>query len=158
MPRAGFANRFHSAYRSWQFVGMRRGLGRNLLAGLPIALLGGCASGESISSETKGGASVNLVPANYRAEIIAYQRSYLNDPTGIRSAAISQPTLKNVGTGDRYVVCVRFNSKNPNGPYAGVRDHMAISLSGKLDQMGLARDLCKDAVYEPFPELERLTR
>jgi hypothetical protein len=53
---------------------------------------------------------------------------------------------------------VRFNAKNPNGAYAGVRDQMAIFLSGKLDQMGFARDLCKDAAYEPFPELERLTR
>jgi hypothetical protein len=138
---------------------MRWGLGRNLIvAGLPVALLGGCASGESIGSETAGGASVNRVPANYRAEIVAYQRSYLNDPTGIRSAAISQPALKNVGVGERYVVCVRFNAKNPNGAYAGVRDQMAIFLAGKLDQMGLARELCKDAVYEPFPELERLTR
>ena len=123
-----------------------------------LALLGGCASGESIGPETAGGASVNLVPGNYRAEIIAYQRSYLNDPTGIKSAAISQPALKNVGVGERYAVCVRFNSKNPNGAYAGVRDHLAIFLAGKLDQMGVTRDLCKDAVYDPFPELERLTR
>jgi hypothetical protein len=159
MLRRGFANRFHSAYWSWQFAGMTPGLGRNLiLLGLMIAPLGGCASGESIGAETAGGASVNLAPGNYRAEIIAYQRSYLNDPTGIKSAAISQPALKNVGVGERYVVCVRFNSKNPNGAYAGVRDHMAIFLAGKLDQMGITRDLCKDAVYEPFPELERLTR
>jgi hypothetical protein len=161
MPRCGFANRFHSAHWSWQFAGMRRGAGRDLaLAALSIALLSGCAgSDERLSGpETKGGASVNLVPGNYRAEIIAYQRSYLNDPTGIRSAAISPPALKNVGIGDRYVICVRFNAKNPNGAYAGVRDHMAIFLAGKLDQMGIARDLCKDAAYEPFPELERLTR
>jgi hypothetical protein len=158
MPRAGFANRFHCTRVSWQFARMEREPGRNAIWLGVLALLGGCASGEGIGSETKGGASVNIPPANYRAEIIAYQRSYLNDPTGIRSAAISQPVLKNVGIGDRYVVCVRFNSKNPNGAYAGVRDHMAIFLSGKLDQMGLARELCKDAVYEPFPELERLTR
>jgi hypothetical protein len=124
------------------------------------ALLGGCAAPEEriTGPESKGGQSVNLPPANYRAEIIAYQRSYLNDPSGIRSAAISQPALKNVGVGDRYVVCVRFNAKNPNGAYEGVRDHMAIFLLGKLDQMGVTRDQCKDAAYEPFPELERLTR
>ena len=138
---------------------MRPGLGRNLiLVGLLIAPLGGCASGESVGDQTAGGANVNLAPGNHRAEIIAYQRSYLNDPTGIKSAAISQPALKNVGVGERYVVCVRFNAKNPNGAYAGVRDQIAIFLAGKLDQMGAARDLCKDAVYEPFPELERLTR
>ena len=98
------------------------------------------------------------MPANYRAEIIAYQRSYLNDPTGIRGAAISQPALKNLGNTERYIVCVRFNAKNPNGAYAGLRDHLAIFLAGKLDQMGPTREQCKDAAYEPFPELERLTR
>jgi hypothetical protein len=91
-------------------------------------------------------------------EILAYQRSYLNDPTGIRSAAISRPALKNVGVGDRYVACVRFNAKGPTGAYTGVREHLVIFLAGKLDQMGLTREQCKDAAYEPFPELERLTR
>jgi hypothetical protein len=138
---------------------MSRGLGRNLiLIGLLIAPLGGCASGDSVGAETAGGASVNLVPVNYRAEIIAYQRSYLNDPSGIKGAAIAQPALRNVGVGERYVVCVRFNAKNPNGAYAGMRDHVAVFLAGKLDQMGVTRELCKDAAYEPFPELERLTR
>jgi hypothetical protein len=124
------------------------------------AALAACSTGERDYSgpETKGGASVNIYPEQYRAEILAYQRSYLNDPTGIRSAAISRPALKHVGVGDRYVVCVRFNAKSPSGAYAGVREHLAIFLAGKLDQMGATREQCKDATYEPFPELERLTR
>jgi hypothetical protein len=131
---------------------------KGLLAG--ILLLSGCAGGERDYSgpETKGGTSVNIVPENYRAEIIAYQRSYLNDPSGIRQAGISRPALKNVGVGERYVVCVRFDAKGPNGAYGGVRDHLAIFLAGKLDQMGQTREQCKDASYQPFPELERLTR
>ena len=144
------------------FAGMGRNLRRDLqrhLAWLSVlALLGGCAAGDRTGAETTGGASVNLPPGNYRAEIIAYQRSYLNDPTGIRGAAIAQPALKNVGVGDRYVVCVRFNAKNPNGAYAGVRDQMAIFLAGKLDQMAPSREQCSGATYEPFPELERLKR
>ena len=129
-----------------------------LLIGL--LLLAGCASVEKDYSgpETQGGASVNVFPEKYRAEILAYQKSFLNDPTGIRSAAISQPALRKVGSVERYTVCVRFNAKQPSGGYAGVREHMAIFLSGKLDQMGVTRELCKDAAYEPFPELERLTR
>jgi hypothetical protein len=133
---------------------------KGLLTAFLGAALAACASGERDYSgpETKGGASVNVFPDKYRAEILAYQRSYLNDPTGIRSAAISQPVLKNVGVGDRYVVCVRFNAKAAGGGYLGVREHLAIFLAGKLDQMGVTRDQCKDAAYEPFPELERLTR
>ena len=122
--------------------------------------LAACSSVEKDYSgpETQGGASVNIFPEKYRAEILAYQRSYLNDPTGVRSAAISQPALRKVGSVERYVVCVRFNAKQPTGGYAGVREHMAIFLAGKLDQMGVTRELCKDAAYEPFPELERLAR
>ena len=62
--------------------------------------LAGCASGErdySGPETTLGGVSVNVFPENYRAEILAYQRSYLNDPTGIRSAGITQPALRKVG-------------------------------------------------------------
>jgi hypothetical protein len=128
-----------------------------LLIGL--LLLAGCAGERNFSGqETQGGASVNVYPEKYRAEILSYQRSFLNDPTGIRSAAISQPALRKVGSVERYVVCVRFNAKAPAGGYAGVRDHMAIFLSGKLDQMGTTREECRDAAYEPFPELERLAR
>src|ERR1044072_644316 len=114
-----------------------------------LFLLAGCAGERQFSGvETQGGASVNIFPERYRAEILAYQRSYLNDPTGVRSAAISQPALRKVGSVERYVVCVRFNAKQPSGGYAGVREHMAIFLAGKLDQMGVTRELCKDASYE----------
>ena len=130
------------------------------MAGILGAALAACSTGERDYSgpETKGGASVNIYPEQYRAEILAYQRSYLNDPTGIRSAGVSRPVLKNVGVGDRYVACVRFNAKAPSGGYSGVREHLAVFLAGKLDQMVVTKEACKDAAYEPFPELERLAR
>jgi len=124
-----------------------------------LLLLAGCSSERQFSGvETQGGASVNVFPDKYREEILAYQRSFLNDPTGIRTAGISQPAVRKVGSVERYVVCVRFNPKAPSGGYVGEREHLAIFLAGKLDQMGVTRELCKDAAYEPFPELERLTR
>jgi hypothetical protein len=125
-------------------------MGRTGTILLALALCGCAGEHAYTGPETKGGASVNIFPDNYRAEILAYQRSFLNDPTGIRSASI--------GSTERYVVCVRFNAKAPNGSYAGVREHLAIFLAGKLDQMGATREQCRDATYEPFPELERLTR
>jgi len=124
-----------------------------------LLALAGCGGGSGLSGpETAGGAAANKFPDNYRAEIIAYQRSFLNDPTGIRSAAISQPALRKVGSVERYVSCVRFNAKAPGGAYAGVREHLAIFLAGKLDQMGVAREECRGAAYEPFPEMEKLRR
>ena len=104
-------------------------------------------------------AAANVYPAEYRAELIAYLRTYLNDPTGIREAAISEPALKPVGPGDRYVVCVRFNPKRGGGGYAGTKDHLVIYAGGKLDRyVETAGENCKDAAYAAFPELERLTR
>lgn len=139
---------------------MMRSVGRGAIVAGALALLSGCASSDDrVLTETQGGANINVLPANYRAEILAYQRSYLNDPTGIRGAMISPPALKAVGKStERYVVCVRFDAKNPNGAYSGVRDHLAIFQAGKLDQMGVTREQCRDAAYEPFPELERMTR
>src|SRR5688500_1083998 len=105
--------------------------------------LAACSTGErdySGPETTRGGVSVNVFPDKYRAEILAYQRSYLNDPTGIRSAAISQPALRRVGSVERYVSCVRFNAKAAGGTYTGVREHLAIFLAGKLDQMAVTRE------------------
>jgi len=136
-------------------------MGRGALwVGMLGLALAGCAGGESVlsSPETKGGQSVNVPPANYKAEVLAYLRNYLNDLSGIRDAAISAPALRSVGTGiERYVSCVRFSARTP-GASPGGREYLVVFLAGKLDQMGPTRDQCKDAAYEPFPELERLRR
>jgi hypothetical protein len=102
----------------------------------------------------------NIYPANYRVEILAHLRTYLNDPTGVRDAAISEPAIRPPGTlGARYVVCLRYNVRKSGGGYFGIRDTAAVFVSGKLDKYGApVGDVCKDAVYAPFAELERLTR
>ncbi len=107
----------------------------------------------------------NVLPANYRADLLAYLKTYLNDPTGIREAFIAEPVLRNVGgtttfgATQRYIVCLRFNAKNSVGRYEGSRDRVVVFLGGKLDTMALARgEQCKDAVWLPFPELEKLRR
>lgn len=103
--------------------------------------------------------STNIEPTNYKEETLAFLRTYLNDPVGIRDAAISQPALKNIGGQTRYAACLRFNAKKSNGEYAGSKDRMAVFLSGRFDTLvETVRDQCKDAAYEPFPELERLSR
>src|SRR3954462_8505712 len=88
-----------------------------------LLLLAACSSVERYYSgpETQGGAGVNVFPEKYREEILAYQRSFLNDPTGIRNAGISQPALRKVGSVERYVVCVRFDAKGPSDGYIGER-------------------------------------
>jgi hypothetical protein len=101
--------------------------------------------------ETKGGASVNCLPEQYRAEILAYQRSYLNDPTGIRSAGDLAAGAEECRR--RRPLCrVRaLQRQGADGAYTGVREHLAIFLAGKLDQMGVTREQCKDAATSRFP-------
>jgi hypothetical protein len=130
---------------------------------LVLALaLGACASGfgERSPEERKADWDAkNVYPANYRAELIAYLRTYLNDPTGVREAAISQPALKPAGLGDRFVVCVRFNPKRSGGGYAGAKEHLVIYVGGKLDRyVEAGGETCHGADYAAFPELEQLKR
>ncbi len=110
---------------------MRRSV---LLLALALAACGKTL--DELSSEQRRAAwtAGNVYPADYRAELVAYLRTYLNDPTGIREAAISEPALKPVGYGDRYVVCVRFNPKRGGGGYAGLKDHLVVYAGGKLDR------------------------
>ena len=133
-------------------------MGRALVwAGLLGAALCGCTTGEFSGPETKGGVGVNVYPENYKAEVLAYLRNYLNDLTGVREAGISLPAMRKVGNLERYASCVRFSARTPGASASG-REYLVIFLAGKLDQMGVTREDCKDAAYQPFPELERLRR
>jgi hypothetical protein len=147
--------------------GVKRVVGRarmRWLVLLAVVLLGGCETEVGVSqAELKARwEAENIVPQNYKSDLIAFLRTYINDPTHIRGAAVSQPQLKNVGQGDRYVACVRYNARKDGGQYAGSKDGAAIYVSGKLDRFfDGPRDMqqyCKDAVYAPFPELEKITR
>jgi hypothetical protein len=134
------------------------------LALLAVVLVGGCttAVGPSEAELSAQWEQQNVFPQNYKNDLMAFLHTYLNDPTHIHGAAVSQPQRKNVGPGERYVACVRYNARKSGGQYAGSKDGAAIFVSGKLDRFFDApkevREICKDAVYEPFPELETLTR
>jgi hypothetical protein len=65
--------------------------------------------------------------------------------------------MRSVGSIDRYLSCVRFSARTPGASPEG-REYLVVFLAGKLDQMGPPKDQCKDAAYQPFPELERLKR
>lgn len=128
-------------------------------------LLAGCASDDMGPSSAELKArweAQNVYPASYKADLLAYLNTYLNDPSHVRTAAVSSPFLKSAGPGDRYIACVRYNARNSDGKYMGSKDGAAIYVSGKLDRFIDAprdvRALCKDAAFAPFPELEKLAR
>jgi len=133
------------------------------LALLAVLVVGGCATevGPSAGELKAQWEAQNIFPQNYKNDLIAFLRTYINDPTHIRAAGVSQPQLKNIGPGDRYVACVRYTAR-VDGKYAGPKDGAATYVSGKLDRFLDARkevqELCKDAAFAPFPELEKITR
>ncbi|MGA8615883.1 MAG: hypothetical protein WB760_30210 [Xanthobacteraceae bacterium] len=132
-------------------------------AGLAIAatlLLGAC-GGHHLGFGDHDGDDIHAFPDHYKTDILSAMHAYLNDPSGIRDASISEPMLKSISAGTRYVVCLRFNGKQNNGAYTGVRQIAAVFLAGRFDDFIdpiAAREPCNTAAYTPFPELEKLQR
>jgi len=135
-----------------------------LLAAALAVALGGCATdvGPSPSELKAQWDAQNVYPKNYQQDLLAFLRTYLNDPSHVRGAAVTSPQLKYVAPGERYVACVRYNARNNDGKYLGSKDGAAVYVAGKLDRFfdtpRDVRELCKDMTFAPFPELERLTR
>jgi hypothetical protein len=122
----------------------------SLLIVMALAL-GGC--GHNASDSDSG---INEYPANYKSDILAAMHAYLNDPTGIRDASISEPALKS--SLSRYVVCLRFTAKKNAREYAAPKEIAAIFLAGRFDRfIDTPKDECAGVTYTAFPELQKLT-
>jgi len=134
------------------------------VAALAAIALGGCASdvGPTAAELKANWEAQNIYPEGFKRDLLAFLRTYLNDPSRIRGAAVSQPQRKQLGPGERYVTCVRYTARKSDGSYAASKDGAATYVSGKLDRFfdepKDVRELCKDAAYGPFPELEALKR
>jgi hypothetical protein len=128
---------------------------------LPIALSACAASDDSkpITFTEDRGVSNQPFPNNYRAELLAFLRTYLNNPVGVRDAGMAEPVQRVVGGRQRYVVCVRYSARDSDGGYREPRERAVLFVDGRLDRIienGL--EPCIGAVYAPFPELEKMTR
>ncbi len=128
-----------------------------LLLGLAL-LIGGCGHhGLDAGGAGSDDDGVNAYPKNYKSDILAAMHAYLNDPTDIHDAAITDPALKTVGNNTRYVTCLKFNAKKNAKEYAGVKEVAALFLAGRFDQfVDIPKDLCTGVTYAPFPELQKL--
>lgn len=139
--------------------GMRvRRLG--LFIGL-LLFLGACAHHHRDEADA-GNDEVNAFPKAYKSDILAAMHVYLNDPTGVRDGAVTEPMLRPVNDVKRYVACLRFNAKKNAKEYAGGKEIAAVFIAGKFDHFvdapKAASELCAAAAYTPFPELSKLTR
>jgi hypothetical protein len=139
--------------------GLRQGAAaRGASAALLLALvLGGCSSLPFSKPAEAPATDPNALPAQYRAEVAAFLRTYLNNPTKVRDAYISPPTLKPYGGATRFVSCVRYDPRDTRNQYMGNEDRIAIFWGGRLNQFlpGNA-EFCAGANYERFPEAEVL--
>src|SRR5712692_1186414 len=128
---------------------------------LPIALAACAGSDEArnIAYTDDRGVANQPYPNNYRAELPAFMKTYLNNPAGVHDAAMADPVQRTVGGRLRYVSCLRFTPRESDGSYREFRERAILYVNGRLDRIvENASDPCAGAVYAPFPELEKMTR
>jgi hypothetical protein len=144
--------------------GLRLGLSAKRLAilMLPVALAS-CAGGGD-----EAGRSFSLFgdkdrpqtfPDNYRAELLAFMKTYLNNPVGVRDAALGEPVMRDVNGRMRYITCLRYSARESDGSYREPRDRAVLFVNGRLDRMmEKGGELCGGVALAPFPDLEKMTR
>src|SRR5215468_7906346 len=101
----------------------------SLISAVAVALTA-CSSDKKVPEENP-----NVFPADYKGEILTTMTTSLDDPTNIRNAYISEPVLRAVGREERYVVCVRSDTRNAYREYIGAKDRIAIFYGGHLNQL-----------------------
>lgn len=132
-------------------------------------LLAGCASGGSsafVSEDNRGisytgdrGVANQPFPSNYRAELLAYLRTYLNNPVDVHDGVMAEPVQRTVGGRLRYVSCLRYAARDSDGSYPPPKERAAVFVDGRFDRLiEDAAELCAGASYAAFPELAKLQR
>ena len=128
---------------------------------LPI-VLAACAGndeGKPITYTDDRGVSNQPFPNNYKAEVLAFMHTYLNNPVGVHGGAMAEPVQRTVGGRLRYVSCLRFTPRESDGSYREPRERAILYVDGRLDRLvENASEPCAGAVYAPFPDLETMVR
>ena len=128
---------------------------------LPIALAAcaGSDDGREAAINIDTGTANQPFRENYRAELLAFMKTYLNNPVGVHDGAMAEPVQRTVGGRVRYVSCLRFTPRESDGSYRSPRERAILYVNGRLDRVvENASETCAGAVYAPFPDLEKMTR
>jgi len=98
-------------------------------------------------------------PTDYRSQVVAFMRTYLNNPVGVRDAVMAEPVQRTVNGRVRYVGCLRFAERKADGTYRDPRERAILFINGRLDRMMQdSNEVCAGVPYAPFPELEHMTQ
>ena len=104
----------------------------------------------------------NVVPPNYKQDLLAFLRTYLNDPTHVRDAACrSRRSRRSAPASVTSLACATMRATS-DGKYAGVKDGAAIYVSGKLDRFldgqGGAASFARTRLTRRFPNWQQAAR
>jgi len=123
--------------------------------GWPVALLAITLCACSSFGEKK--IEENVYPIDYKVRIREWVDLQVADPKSIRDAYIAEPALKARGAVTRYIVCLKYDAKDEQGQYQGNKEYAAFYFAGQITQIVEAsREMCENALYRPYPELEKL--
>jgi hypothetical protein len=128
---------------------------------LPLLLAACAGDGQSSITYTDDrGVANQPVPSNYRPDLLAFLKTYLNNPVGVKEAFIAEPVQRTVAGRLRYVVCLRYNPKDTTtSNYLGVRERAVLYVDARLDRVVEdASEICAGVAYAPFPEMEKMAR
>ena len=127
---------------------------------LPLALTSCLDSEDSRSTSFLEDSNANQpFPDNYRAEMLAFMRTYLNNPVGVRDAMMADPVQRTVGGRVRWVTCVRYSERQLDGTFREPRERAVVFINGRLDRVAQnSGELCAAAAYGPFPDMEKMSR
>ncbi|WPO40431.1 hypothetical protein SFY93_23270 [Tardiphaga sp. 42S5] len=129
-----------------------------VLLPLWLAACGGGGAG-GISFTDDQGVAAQPFPTNYRVDLLAFFKTYLNNPVGVRDAMMAEPVQRTVGGRLRYVSCVRYTAKDFDGSYTAPQERAVSYVDKRLDRIvENVTEACAGATYAPFPEMEKMTR
>jgi len=130
-----------------------------LLMASALAACAGSDDGKPITFTDDRGVANQPYPNNYKAEILAFMKTYLNNPVGVHDAAMAEPVQRTIGGRLRYVSCLRFTPRESDGSYGQLRERAILYVDGRLDRLvENAGDACAGADYAPFPDLQTMKR
>jgi hypothetical protein len=122
-------------------------------AGMMVALATAACSSSNKDAEP----DPNIMPKDYKLEMMNTLQRELDDPTNIRDAFISDPFLTTASREQRYAVCVRSNSRDVTRTYTGAKDRIGYFYAGHLNQLIEAKEgQCAKVAYKPWPELQNI--